>query len=107
MGVGTLYNRSWSSEHCRDVEHKRNMGINKCGLSGGKTGQTLSLDLTGGAQKSASAQSGTVRTRHAARPFGLYMLLLRSLAVAAHELVNAACRIDELALACVEGVRRA
>ena len=37
----------------------------------------------------------------------MYLLLLRSLTVAAHELINASCGVDKLALTCVEGVRAA
>jgi len=36
-----------------------------------------------------------------------FILLLRSLTVAAHELIDATCRVNELALTCIEGVRGA
>ena len=37
---------------------------------------------------------------------GLLVSLLTTIAVAAHELINTSCCIDELSLARVEGVRR-
>ena len=36
-----------------------------------------------------------------------FILLLRSLTVAAHELINTSCGVNELALTCVEWVRGA
>ena len=38
--------------------------------------------------------------------FDGYILLLRSLTVAAHELIDTSCGVNEFALTCVERVRR-